>query len=507
MLKARKKEPARNKKVKIINSTLFGGISSIGLQVPQNLKDCINLRNGADKEVLKELDDAALDMMNTYMELHKQPDATQDYVTRGAKISCSCGEYYILLDAMEDHGVIAANGKPLLTCRDCRENINIHSFGKCFAEVKGCGKLPQPLNNRIMPVGDKWIYRCIPNLTGRWMQKESVLQIGDEEGEEYNEVLVSGAYLPCRHGGIIEVVEVPEGIDDVQAEEILPLESKWLEEHTRGMKYEQHVTLEFLEELGWTEIADYFMDEKTGERSDWMRTCKDGVYKFEPDPEIVRHYRPLDKQDIINLNRVFTLYKITNRERICAFLSQTGYESRNGKQMCETVGEDDTENTRTAMEKYILENNFDKHGNFKYPYQYRGGGAIHTTYKENYQEIFSEITNIKDENIIENIATEYTGDDKNVIEEEKIISIGTEYVAYNYPWLSAGIFWKNNDLNGILETEKTDKNDEDEIGILGVINKINPGSTNKTIRAQEYYNCLNKYDECMENNNRETEND
>lgn len=71
MLKARKKEPARNKKVKIINSTLFGGISSIGLQVPQNLKDCINLRNGEDKEVLKELDDAALDMMNTYMELHK----------------------------------------------------------------------------------------------------------------------------------------------------------------------------------------------------------------------------------------------------------------------------------------------------------------------------------------------------------------------------------------------------------------------------------------------------
>lgn len=34
MLKARKKEPARNKKVKIINSTLFWGTSSIGLQVP-----------------------------------------------------------------------------------------------------------------------------------------------------------------------------------------------------------------------------------------------------------------------------------------------------------------------------------------------------------------------------------------------------------------------------------------------------------------------------------------
>lgn len=217
MLKAGKKESVRNKKVKGINRTLLGGISSCGLQVPQNLKDCVDLRNGADKEVLKELDDAALEIMSIYMELHKQSDTTQDYVTRGAKISCSCGEYHILLDAVEDHGVIAANGKPLLTCRDCRENKNIHSFGKCFAEVKGCGKLPQPLNNRIMPVGDKWIYRCIPNPTGRWLQKESVLQIGDETGEEYNEVLVSGAYLPCRHGGIIEVVEVPK--NDSMADE------------------------------------------------------------------------------------------------------------------------------------------------------------------------------------------------------------------------------------------------------------------------------------------------
>ncbi len=243
MLKAGKKEPARNKKVKVISSTLLGGISSIGLQIPQNLKDCINLRNGANKELLKKLDNAALDMMSTYMELHKQSDTTQDYVTRGAKISCSCGEYHILLDAVEDHGVIAANGKPLLTCGDCRENVNIHSFGKCFAEVKGCGKLPQPLNNRIMPVEDKWIYRCIPNPTGRWMQKESVLQIGDEEGEEYNEVLVAGAYLPCMYGGIIEVVEVPK--NDSMADE------EWINaiddiETIEGYKEEQVYTIKYV---------------------------------------------------------------------------------------------------------------------------------------------------------------------------------------------------------------------------------------------------------------------
>lgn len=506
MLNARKKESVRNKKVNVIDSTLLGGTSSIGLQVPQNLKDCVDLWNGADKELVKELDNVPLDKMSTYMELNKQSDTTQDYVTRGAKIGCSCGEYHILLDALEDHGVIAINGRPLLTCRDCRGNINIHSFGKCFAEVKGYGKLPRPTNDRISPVGDKWIYRCIPNLTGRWMQKESVLQIEDGEGEEYCEVLVSGAYLPCRHGGIIEVVEVPEGTDDEQSEKILPLESKWLEEHTKGMDYIEYVTMEFLEELGWFEIADYFMDEETGERSDWMRTCEDGIYRFEPDPKIVRHYRPLDEQDIINLNRVFVLYDITNRERICAFLSQTAHESGYGTKMCELVGNKDTKNTRSAMEQYILENNL-KNGILKYPYQYRGGGAIHTTHKGNYENIFREITGIEDDEIIENIATEYTGDNENAMEEEKIISIGTEYVAYNYPWLSAGIYWKNNDLNTILETEKTNNNEKDEIGILGVIGVINPGSEYKNERAQKYADCLIEYDKHMGKEMQETLNE
>ena len=99
--------------------------------------------------------------------------------------------------------------------------------------------------------------------------------------------------MTCRYGGIIEVVEVPDievsEMNNEESEGILPLESKWLEEHTRGMKYEQHVTLEFLDELGWNEIADYFIvdkskeneeiegNEESEERSDWMRVCKDGV--------------------------------------------------------------------------------------------------------------------------------------------------------------------------------------------------------------------------------------
>lgn len=439
----------------------------------------------------------------------------EGYVTRNAVIHCSCGNADIRLDAYEDHGVIATNKEPVLTCNDCQVDINIYRFGLCDAEEK-YGKLSalRPSGEKEMNEAGIMCYRCVPVLAEKWRQKEGDLLIGDVDSGEFAEALKAGAYLTCRYGGIIEVVEVPDievsEMDNEESEGILPLESKWLEEHIRDIddiddiKY---VSMEFLNKLGWTEIADYFMDEKTGERSDWMRVCKDGVYRFEPDPKIVRHYRPLDEQDIINLNRVFMLYDITNRERICAFLSQTAYECVYGQQMCEVVGEDDTDNTRTAMEKYILENNFDKDGNFKYPYQYRGGGAIHTTHKGNYQKIFSEITNIWDEEIIEKIATEYTGDKENAFEAEKIISIGAEYVAYNYPWLSAGIFWKNNDLNTILEEEKEGRDTECKIGISKVIKIINPGSKNKSKRADAYTDCLDIYDKCMKENIQGTENE
>lgn len=507
MLKARKKESARNKKVKVINSTLLGGISSIGLQVPQNLKDCINLRNGADKEVLKELDDAALDMMSTYMELHKQSDTTQDYVTRGAKISCSCGEQHILLDAVEDHGVIAANGKPLLTCRDCEENVNIHSFGKCFAEVKGCGKLPQPLNARISQVGDKWIYRCIPNPTGRWMQKESVLQIGDKEGEEYSEVLVSGAYLPCMCGGIIEVVEVPDievpEVDNEDPEKILPLESKWLEEHT-GSDYKEYVTMEFLNELGWTEIADYFFDIETGERSDWKKAYNEdeGIYVFEPDPEIDRHFRPIDKQDIINLNRVLSLYKINkSKELVCAFMSQISIECAEGAKMCERVGKGKIRpqnTTRTEMKRVheILKD---------YPYKFRGGGVIQITNVDIYKEVFRTVAEIPDDieeeklnKILDEIAEqEYVGEEGDIMEEEKILTIGTEYVAYNYPWLSAGIFWQWKNINKRFKDKKMD----------GVIDAINYNTPDREGRKDAYEKCKEKYEKYAKDISWETSNE
>lgn len=179
---------------------------------PTNLTDSINLCMEAGKKA-KILNDVLLAMMYAYSETHKQSndaDSPQEYVTREAKISCSCGEYSILLDAEEDYGVIAVNGKPLLTCKDCKENINIRRFGVCYAEVKSDGNFLRPPGIRVGTIGGKGIYNCIPDLVNRWRQNGSSLLIKDAESGEFVEALMTGAYALCRYGGIIEVNEVPE---------------------------------------------------------------------------------------------------------------------------------------------------------------------------------------------------------------------------------------------------------------------------------------------------------
>ena len=244
----------------------------------------------------------------------------EGYVTRNAIIHCDCGNADIRLDAYEDHGVIDANGEPVLTCDDCQANINIYRFGFCDAEEK-YGKLSalRPSGEKEMNEEGIMCYRCMPVLAEKWRQKESDLLIGDVDGGEFAEALKAGAYLTCRYGGIIEVVEDPDievsEMNNEESDGILPLESKWLEEHTRGMDDIEYVSMEFLNELGWTEIADYFMDKETGERSDWKRKYNGdkGIFEFAPDPEVKVHTRPINEQDVKNLNRVLVLYKINKR--------------------------------------------------------------------------------------------------------------------------------------------------------------------------------------------------
>ncbi len=429
----------------------------------------------------------------------------EGYVTRNAIIHCDCGNADIRLDAYEDHGVIAANGEPVLTCDDCQANINIYRFGLCDAEEK-YGKL-----SALRPSGEKEMnemgimcYRCMPVLAEKWRQKESDLLIGDVDSGEFAEALKAGAYLTCRYGGIIEVVEVPERIDNAQSEEILPLESKWLEEHTRDIDDIEYVSMEFLNKLGWTEIADYFMDIETGERSDWKRAYneKKDIFEFNPDPEVGVHTRPINEQDVKNINRVLSLYKINkSKELVCAFMSQIGIECEKGAKMCEQVGKGDIRpknTTRTEM-KRVHEKTRD------YPYKFRGGGAMQITNMDIYKEVFKTVADIPadiPDDVINPILNEvaereYVGDKEGAIEEEKILTIGTEYVAYNYPWLSAGIFWDWKNINAEFKKKKMD----------GVIDAINYNTPDRKARKDANKRCEEIYEEYAQNIPWETENE
>ena len=137
----------------------------------------------------------------------------EEYVTRAAIISCSLGSKDIKLDAYEDHGVIAANEEPLMTCEDCQVNKNIYSFGTCNCPVYNNSllniNLPHPTEIGVSGVETRVKYRCLPILSKKWMQKEGNLSVSDWTGEKFVEALRSGAYLTCLYGGLITVKGIP----------------------------------------------------------------------------------------------------------------------------------------------------------------------------------------------------------------------------------------------------------------------------------------------------------
>ena len=353
-----------------------------------------------------------------------------EYVTREAIISCSLGTCYTRLGLCEDHGIIAANQKPLMTCEDCNVFRNISSFDRCKGNPPTIGNL------------------CIPMITKAWIQQEGHLYIFDATEEKYVDALRFSAYLTCRYGGLITVKEVPMK-EESQDEDLLPLESKWLDDEweKRGWgerKPTIYVTKEDLEQLGWAGIENYYKIKGTDEISD-CEDCFHLVKKgeneeiyYDPDPELEANIRDIAEQDIINLNSVLELYEITTFDRICAFIAQITHECDYGKAMCERSGETDKplkSTSRTDMAGWYDQNR-------TYPFRYRGGGAIHVTHDYNYSDV------------------------QNIIGNEKIMYIGTEFVAFNYPWLSAGIFWDIKGLNSYFE-----KNGFDKLSI-----KINSGT-------------------------------
>ncbi|WP_317368588.1 hypothetical protein [uncultured Tyzzerella sp.] len=205
------------------------------------------------------------------------------------------------------------------------------------------------------------------------------------------------------------------------------------------------VTLEDLKKIGWIKMHCGYIDkinknisapsyselnvsiiEKPGEPKANYIVQEDLKFKFNPDPEISRVYRNLFQQDIDNLNKVIKLANIDNNEKLYLFLSQINAETNNFNGLVEAGGNNKTKSTRNSIKEYF-------NNNTKYKYKYRGAGTIQLTHWYNYEDF------------------------KNYIKDNNIYIEGCEYVAFTYPWLVAGFFWKKNDISKKLNNKKTEK--------------------------------------------------
>jgi putative chitinase len=146
-------------------------------------------------------------------------------------------------------------------------------------------------------------------------------------------------------------------------------------------------------------------------------------------------------KEIDELNACLTKFDITTPARIRHFLSQTAHESGGGRYMKELAsgedyeGRDDLGNTQPGDGP-----------------KYRGAGYIQLTGRANYQAF------------------------SNYMKDPKIMD-GVDYVAANYPFTSAGFWWKNNQMNA----------DCDKGASVEQITKIVNGGYNGLEDRQHYY--------------------
>ena len=113
----------------------------------------------------------------------------EEYVTREAVIHWDKGSKDVKLNAYEDHGILAENGKPLMTCSDCEVNKNIYSFGTCECGNMYSEKLLHPSEEGEPDEHGNVRYKCMPVLCGNWKQDTGDLLIS--EGEEIAERLLA----------------------------------------------------------------------------------------------------------------------------------------------------------------------------------------------------------------------------------------------------------------------------------------------------------------------------
>lgn len=211
------------------------------------------------KKNKKEYQERANKLMTRHYEFY-QSICDEEYVTSGSVLSCSNSEELITIELPEDHGIIAENGKPLLTCKDCEAGTHIGSFGTCSCNPENYTRLghhPSELSDEET-VDGRGKYKCFPILSHDWITKNQdfMIYVGNIEAD-FHAALEKGAVLVCQYGGLITIEEVPDKTDDeLQNEPIVPEEPEddfydhfyydWMKE---GMNSSPYVTPDFLKKV------------------------------------------------------------------------------------------------------------------------------------------------------------------------------------------------------------------------------------------------------------------
>lgn len=150
-------------------------------------------------------------------------------------------------------------------------------------------------------------------------------------------------------------------------------------------------------------------------------------------------------EEIEELNKCLSLFKITTPARIRHFLSQISHESGGGRWKKELADGTDYEGRADL-------GNIEPGDGSKY----KGAGYIQLTGRINYQK-FADYMN--DQQIME----------------------GVEYVAHNYPMTSAGFWWWNHGMNELCDNNPT---------VEQITKRVNGGYNGLEDRKKYYKRCL-----------------
>ena len=171
-----------------------------------------------------------------------------------------------------------------------------------------------------------------------------------------------------------------------------------------------------------------------------------------------------------DLNDTLKKYDITTPARIRHFLAQCAKESGKGQWTTELSEGDPYE---------YFEN---KYGRGKRPdlgnvdegdgYKYRGGGYIQMTGRDSYQKFHDKEVNDPD-----------------------IMLRGAQAIAEKYPWKAAGYWWKNNNMNKLVDGLKGEDKDADVDKVTDIVNywtdREDPESRSDRKRYyKEWYNVI-----------------